>query len=73
MKTLTVAAIRCSLMVLAPMVRYAISAQWNLDRISGDWNTVANWTPKLRSQWSSRCCDIPDVSISEAYAQPKFR
>src|SRR4030095_2037143 len=45
MKTLILAAIRCSLMFLVPTVTYAISAQWDLDPISGDWNTAANWTP----------------------------
>jgi hypothetical protein len=32
-------------MLLVPTVTYAISAQWDLDPISGDWNTAANWTP----------------------------
>jgi hypothetical protein len=45
MKTLILAAIRCSLMFLVPTVTYAISTQWDLDPISGDWNTAANWTP----------------------------
>ena len=45
MKTLILAAIRCSLIFLLPTVTYAISAQWDLDPISGDWNTAANWTP----------------------------
>src|SRR5204862_8163342 len=36
---------RCSLMLLLPGSAYAISAQWDLDPISGDWNTAANWTP----------------------------
>jgi autotransporter-associated beta strand protein len=45
MKTLVLAAIRCSLMFLVPSVTYAISTQWDLDPISGDWNTAANWTP----------------------------
>jgi autotransporter-associated beta strand protein len=45
MKTLIVAAIRCSLMLIVPTVTYGISAQWDLDPISGDWNTAANWTP----------------------------
>jgi hypothetical protein len=45
MKTLILAAIRCSLIFLVPSVTYAISAQWDLDPISGDWNTAANWTP----------------------------
>jgi hypothetical protein len=45
MKTLILAAIRCSLMFLVPSVTYAISAQWDLDPISGDWNTAPNWTP----------------------------
>src|SRR6266540_5422161 len=39
------AVIRCSLMFLLPAGAYAISAQWDLDPISGDWNTAANWTP----------------------------
>jgi autotransporter-associated beta strand protein len=45
MNTLIVAAIRCSLIFLLPTGVYAISAQWDLDPISGDWNTAANWTP----------------------------
>jgi autotransporter-associated beta strand protein len=45
MKTLILTAIRCSLMFLVPTVMYAISTQWDLDPISGDWNTAANWTP----------------------------
>ena len=45
MNTLIVAAIRCSLLFLMPSVTYAISAQWDLDPISGDWNTADNWTP----------------------------
>jgi autotransporter-associated beta strand protein len=39
------AVIRCSLMLLFPAVAYPNSAQWDLDPISGDWNTAANWTP----------------------------
>jgi autotransporter-associated beta strand protein len=38
------AVIRCSLMFLLPVGAYANSAQWDLDPISGDWNTAANWT-----------------------------
>ena len=45
MKTLILAAIRCSLIFIVPTVTYAISAEWGLDPISGDWNTAANWTP----------------------------
>jgi hypothetical protein len=45
MKTRIVAAIRCSLLFLLPTLTYATSAQWDLDSISGDWNTAANWTP----------------------------
>jgi hypothetical protein len=45
MNKLVLAAIRCSLMFLVPTVTYAISAQWDLDPISGDWNTADNWTP----------------------------
>src|SRR6266550_6409758 len=45
MNTLIVAAIRCFLMFLLPTVAYSDSAQWDLDPISGDWNTAANWTP----------------------------
>jgi autotransporter-associated beta strand protein len=45
MNKLVLAAIRCSLLFGIPTVTYAISAQWDLDPISGDWNTAANWTP----------------------------
>jgi hypothetical protein len=45
MKTVIAAAIRCSLIFLVPSVTFAISAQWDIDPISGDWNTAANWTP----------------------------
>src|SRR5262245_5471967 len=45
MTRLIAAAISCSLIFLVPTVTYAISAQWDLDPISGDWNTAANWTP----------------------------
>ena len=45
MNRLIVAAICCCLMFLLPTVAYAISAHWDLDPISGDWNTAANWTP----------------------------
>ena len=45
MNRLIVAAICCLLTLLLPSVIYAISAQWDLDPISGDWNTAANWTP----------------------------
>jgi autotransporter-associated beta strand protein len=47
MKTLILAAIRCSLMFLLPTVMYAISPQWDLDPISDDWNTAANWTANV--------------------------
>jgi hypothetical protein len=45
MKRLIVAAICCLLTFILPTATYAISAQWDLDPISGDWNTAANWTP----------------------------
>src|SRR5262249_51563021 len=45
MKILILAVIRCSLLFLIPSLTFAISAQWDLDPISGDWNTAANWTP----------------------------
>jgi autotransporter-associated beta strand protein len=45
MNTLIVAAIRCSLIFLVPALAYAGSAQWDLNPISGDWNTANNWTP----------------------------
>lgn len=45
MNTLILAAIRCSLIFVFSAVAYADSAQWNLDPISGDWNTAGNWTP----------------------------
>src|SRR5262245_42478133 len=45
MKILILAVIRCSLLFLIPSLTHAASAQWDLDPISGDWNTAANWTP----------------------------
>jgi autotransporter-associated beta strand protein len=45
MKRLIVAAICCLLTFILPTAAYAISAQWDLEPISGDWNTAANWTP----------------------------
>ncbi len=45
MNRLIVAAIRCSLTFILPTVAYAISSQWDLDPILGDWNTAASWTP----------------------------
>jgi hypothetical protein len=45
MNRLVLAAIRCFLMLLVPSVTCAISAQWDLDPISDDWNTASNWTP----------------------------
>src|SRR6266480_7330806 len=45
MHKLIVAAIRCALIFVLPTVTYASSAQWDLDPVSGDWNTAANWTP----------------------------
>ena len=45
MKRFILAAIRCSLLFLVPTTTYAISAQWDLNPISGDWNTAANWAP----------------------------
>src|SRR5215475_4945454 len=44
MKTLILAAIRCSLLFLVPSIIYGSSAQWDLDPISGDWNTAESWT-----------------------------
>jgi fermentation-respiration switch protein FrsA (DUF1100 family) len=43
MKTLVTVAIRCAMIFLIPTAAYAISAQWDLNPISGDWNTAANW------------------------------
>jgi len=45
MNRFIVAAICCLLALILPTVTWAISAQWDLDPISGDWNTAANWTP----------------------------
>ena len=47
MKILILAAIRCGLMFLLPTAAHAISTQWDLDPISGDWNTPVNWTPDI--------------------------
>jgi hypothetical protein len=69
MKTVILAAIRCSLIYLLPTVTYAISAQWDLDPISGDWNTAANWTPMTVPNGSADVAtfglsNTTDVSIS---------
>ena len=69
MKTLIAAALRCSLVFLVPAVTYAISAQWDLDPISGDWNTAANWTPNRVPNGPSDIArfglsNTSDVSIS---------
>jgi autotransporter-associated beta strand protein len=45
MKTLIAAAIGCSLIFLIPTATYAINAQWDLDPVSGEWNTPVDWTP----------------------------
>ena len=47
MNTLIAAAIRCSLIFLLPTITYAISAQWNLNPVSGDWDTAENWKPTI--------------------------
>ena len=44
MHTLIAAAIGCSLLFVLPTITYAISAQWNLNLVSGDSNTAENWT-----------------------------
>src|SRR6266496_3513972 len=64
------AVIRCSLMLLLPAGAYAISAQWDLDPISGDWNTAANWTPMTVPNGPADVAtfglsNTTDVSISE--------
>src|SRR5438132_892721 len=45
MNRFIVAAICCFMTFILSTVAYAISAQWDLDPLSGDWNTAANWTP----------------------------
>ena len=45
MNAVIAAAVRCSLIFLVPTATYAISAQWDLSPLSGDWNTALNWTP----------------------------
>jgi autotransporter-associated beta strand protein len=70
MKTLILTAIRCSLIFLVPSVTYAISAQWDLNPSSGDWNTAANWTPMTIPNGPADTAtfglsNMTDVSISE--------
>jgi hypothetical protein len=71
MNTLILSAIRYSLIFLIPTVTYAISAQWDLDPISGDWNTAANWTPNGVPNGSADIATfdstskITDISISK--------
>jgi hypothetical protein len=69
MKTLILSAIRCSLMFLVPTVTYGISAQWDLDPISGDWNTAENSTPNAVPNGAADVAtfglsNTTDVSIS---------
>jgi hypothetical protein len=70
MKTLILTAIRCSLMFLVPTVTYAISAQWDLDPVSSEWNTADNWTPMgipngPADKATFGLSNTTDVSISE--------
>src|SRR4030095_10692029 len=70
MKTLILAAIRCSLLFLVPSIIYGSSAQWDLDPISGDWNTAVNWTPDSVPNGPADIAtfglsNMTDVSISE--------
>jgi autotransporter-associated beta strand protein len=45
MNRFILATICCLLTLIPPSVTYAISTQWDLDPVSGDWNTADNWTP----------------------------
>ena len=70
MKTLILAAIRCSLLFLVPSIIYGSSAQWDLDPMSGDWNTADNWTPNGVPNGPADTAtfglsNTTDVSISE--------
>src|SRR5262245_60841623 len=70
MKTLVLAAIRCSLLFVLPTLTYATSAQWDFDPISGDWNTADNWLPNgvpngLADVATFGLSNMTDVSISE--------
>jgi autotransporter-associated beta strand protein len=64
MKTPILAAIRCSLIFLVPTVSYAISAQWDLDPLSGNWNRDANWTPEKAPNGSA---DIATFGFSNVF------
>ena len=69
MNTPTLAAIRCSLLFLVSAAAYAGSAQWDLNPVSGDWNTAANWTPMTVPNGPADIAtfalsDITGVSIS---------
>jgi len=70
MKTLILAAIGWSLLFVLPTLTYATSAEWDLDPISGDWNTAENWTPNGVPNGPADIAtfglsDRSDVSISE--------
>jgi hypothetical protein len=70
MKTLILAAIRCSLLFVLPTLTYGSSAQWDLDPMSGDWNTADNWTPNGVPNGPADTAtfglsNTTDVSISE--------
>ena len=61
--------IRCSLIFLVPVEAYAISTQWVMDPISGDWNTAANWDNGVPNGTADIATfarsNTTDVSISE--------
>jgi hypothetical protein len=59
----------CSLSCLIAAHSFAGSATWNLNPVSGDWNTVANWTPATVPNGSSDTAtfdlsNTADISLS---------
>ncbi len=49
-------------LVLAPALARAGSATWNLNPVSGDWNTPANWTP---ATVPSQAPDVATFGVSQ--------
>jgi hypothetical protein len=49
----------------APRLGYADSSTWNLNPMSGDWNTAANWTPPTVPDGST---DVATFDLSNTTA-----
>ena len=53
------------LLALSATFSYADSATWSMDPTSGDWNTAANWTPKVVPNGPSDIATFDTSGITE--------